>query len=63
MDLPWVVDYPKTFAGYEAALIAAIPFEKNLFLGDIVFGFILFGGFEFAKNQYIVLRKNKKLAV
>jgi hypothetical protein len=67
MDLPWVNDanglYPKTLAGYGAALVAAIPFEKNMLLGDIVFGAILFGGFELAKSKYIVLRPNRELAL
>jgi len=44
-------------------LIAAIPFERNMFLGDIVFGIILFGGFELAKNKYTILKPNKKLAL
>lgn len=63
MDLPWVTNYPKTIAGYIASLTAAIPFEKNMLYGDIIFGIILFGGFEMAKNRYTILRANKELAV
>ena len=67
MDMPWINDaqglYPKTIAGYGAALIAAIPFEKNMLLGDIAFGFILFGGFELAKTKYAILRPSHKLAL
>jgi hypothetical protein len=67
MDMPWINDaqglYPKTLAGYGAALIAAIPFEKNMLLGDIAFGFILFGGFELAKTKFTVLRPSHKLAL
>ncbi|MFD2146846.1 DUF6580 family putative transport protein [Mucilaginibacter antarcticus] len=67
MDLPWVNDanglYPKTLAGYGAALVAAIPFEKNMLLGDLVFGAILFGGFELAKSKYTALRTNHELAL
>lgn len=63
MDLPWVTNYPKTVAGYLASLTAAIPFEKNMLYGDIIFGIILFGGFEMAKNRYTILRSNKELAV
>jgi hypothetical protein len=63
MDLPWVVDYPKTIAGYGASLAAAIPFEKNMLLGDVLFGALLFGGFELIQNKYTIVRVNKKLAV
>jgi hypothetical protein len=67
MDLPWINDaeglYPKTLAGYGEALIAALPFEKNMLFGDAVFGAILFGTFEFAQNKYTILRSNKQLAV
>src|ERR1700744_2917600 len=58
LDLPWIHElsiYPKTFAGYMASLTAAITFERNMLLGDIVFGGILFGGFELAKNRYTML--------
>ena len=66
MDLPWVYSvgfYPKTLGGYFESLNAAIPFEKNMLLGDLVFGLILFGGFELAQNKYTELRSSKKLAV
>ena len=67
MDMPWINDamglYPKTLAGYGESLVAAIPFEKNMLLGDIVFGLILFGGFELAKTKYTVLRPTHKLAL
>jgi hypothetical protein len=61
-DLPGTL-YPHTLAGYNESLIAAIPFQKNMFFGDIVFGLLLFGGFELAKNKYTVLRTNTRLAV
>lgn len=65
MDLPWLLGnlYPHTLAGYEQALTAAIPFEKNMMLGDVVFGFILFGGFELAKSKYVNLRSSAELAI
>lgn len=66
-DIPWQATgtslYPRTLAGYGESLIAAIPFERNMFLGDIVFCAILFGGFEFAKNKYVILRDQKQPAV
>lgn len=67
MDMPWINDagglYPKTMAGYGEALYAAIPFEKNMLLGDAVFGLLLFGGFEMAKKKYSTLRTRTELAL
>lgn len=65
IDLPFLYGalYPHTLAGYGQSLVAAIPFERNMVLGDIVFCAILFGGFELAKNKYTVLRSQKELAV
>jgi uncharacterized protein DUF6580 len=62
-DLPIGNLYPHTFEGYMQSLTAAIPFEKNMLLGDIVFCAIFFGGFEFAKNKYAVLRSRQELAL
>jgi hypothetical protein len=64
-DLPWFYGtrYPHTLAGYGQSLVAAILFERNMVLGDIVFCAVLFGGFELAKSKYSFLRSNKKLAV
>lgn len=65
MDLPWLYGtlYPHTLAGYGQSLLAAIPFEKNMLLGDALFGLILFGGFELAKSKYNTLRTNREFAV
>lgn len=67
MDMPWIYGtdsiYPYTLLGYWESLIAAIPFEKNMLLGDAVFGALLFGGFELAKSKFAVLRTNKELAL
>jgi hypothetical protein len=63
-DMPfWGNLYPHTFAGYMQSLVAAIPFEKNMLFGDIVFCAILFGGFELAKSKYTFLRSKRELAV
>jgi hypothetical protein len=32
-------------------------------LGDLLFGFLLFGGFELAKTRYTFLRTEKQLAL
>ena len=65
IDLPWMYGpmYPHTLAGYGQSLNAAIPFERNMLLGDIAFCAILFGGFELAKNRYTALRSKKELAL
>jgi hypothetical protein len=62
-DLPTGNLYPHTWAGYIQSLTAAIPFERNMLLGDVVFCAILFGGFELAKSKYSVLRGKTELAV
>ncbi len=65
-DFPWLYGgnlYPHTWAGYMQSLTAAIPFQRNMLFGDVVFGLLLFGGFELAKTKYSVLRSSPKLAV
>lgn len=59
---PWLngTTYAKGINGYFQSLMAAIPFEKNMILGDAVFGAILFGGFELAKSKYAFLRSNRE---
>ena len=65
IDMPWLYGnlYPHTLAGYGQSLVAAIPFEKNMLLGDAIFGVILFGGFELAKSKYTTLRTGREFAV
>ncbi len=62
---PWLQGtmYAKSFYGYGESLIAAIPFEKPMLLGNIVYGTILFGGFELAKSKFAVLRTSTQVAV
>ncbi|WP_255486817.1 DUF6580 family putative transport protein [Mucilaginibacter sp. SP1R1] len=61
-DLPGTL-YPHTLAGYGTSLVNAIPFEKNMVYGNLLFGFILFGGFELAKTKYTFLNTKKQLAL
>jgi hypothetical protein len=65
MDLPWLYGnlYPHTLAGYGQSLVNAIPFEQNMVLGDLLFGALLFGGFELAKSKFTVLHDKKQLAL
>jgi hypothetical protein len=64
-DLPWFYGtrYPHNLTGYGQSLVAAILFERNMLLADILFCTLLFGGFELAKNKYTVLRGPKEMAL
>jgi hypothetical protein len=44
--------YPKTWDGYLASLVAAIPYERNFLLGTLAYSGILFGLFEWAAVKY-----------
>lgn len=48
--------YPKTWDGYLASLVAAIPYERNFLIGTLAYSGILFGLFEYAKRKYSVLQ-------
>ena len=65
IDLPFLYGtmYADTLAGYGHSLTAAIPFEYNLAFGNLVFGILLFGGFELAKTKFAFLQTNKQLAL
>ncbi|MDB4923744.1 DUF6580 family putative transport protein [Mucilaginibacter sp.] len=64
-DLPWFYGtrYPHSLTGYGMSLTAAIPFELNMLMADVLFCAVLFGGFELAKRKYTVLRSQRELAV
>ncbi len=61
---PWLYGnlYPKTFSGYIECLIMAIPFEKNMLLGNLFFGAVLYGGFELLMFKFPVLKRNPQTA-
>ena len=46
------VMYPKTLNGFAMCYIAALPFLKNMLIGNILFSGILFGSFELAKRKF-----------
>ena len=62
---PWLYGnlYDKRSIGYFQSLYAAIPFERSLLLGNLVYGFILFGGFELAKMKFPGLKKQTHLVL
>ncbi|RZL40840.1 MAG: hypothetical protein EOO93_30665 [Pedobacter sp.] len=61
---PWLSNpaYNRDITGYFQSLLAAIPFEKSLLFGNLVFGALLYGGFELAKSRFSVLKQQDKLA-
>lgn len=55
----WAMDnlYPKTVAGLIDCYVAAIPFFRNMLLGNLLYSALLFGGFALAENRFIRLRE------
>jgi hypothetical protein len=49
--------YPRTLDGLIACYVAAIPFFRNTFQGDMLYTAILFGGFALLERRYSVLRE------
>jgi hypothetical protein len=49
--------YPKTLAGLAACFVAAIPFFRNMLLGDLFYTAVLFGGFHLLEQRFIGLRE------
>ena len=54
--------YPKTWSGFWACLVAAIPFERNFLFGTLLYGFMMFGAFEWFSWQFPALRLAKQVA-
>jgi hypothetical protein len=50
--------YPRTLDGLITCYVAAIPFFRNTFQGDMLYTFILFGGFALLKRRFSVLRES-----
>jgi len=51
--------YPMNISGLIECYIAAIPFFRNMLIGDLVYVGILFGTFEWAKYKFPVLKLAK----
>ncbi len=49
--------YPRTVAGFAACYTAAIPFFRNMLLGDVWYVALLFGGFALMEKWFPVLRE------
>lgn len=55
--------YAQDFSGYINCLAAAVPFERNFLSGTLIYGTLLFGGFELLKHKYPILEKQKLATV
>ena len=55
----WGIDNlcPKTTAGLVDCYVAAIPFFRNMLLGDLLYSALLFGTLAFAENRFVRLRE------
>jgi len=55
----WAIDnlYPKTTAGLVDCYVAAVPFFRNMLLGDLLYSALLFGALAFAENRFVRLRE------
>jgi hypothetical protein len=62
---PWLNSsyYAKGLLGYGESLLMAIPFERNMLLADVVFGGVLFGGYEWYKNRFSTPKFDKQLSL
>jgi hypothetical protein len=55
--------YPHTVAGLGACYLAAIPFAKNMLLGNLFYSGALFGGYELLSMKWPVLRRSEAVAI
>jgi hypothetical protein len=55
--------YPHTPDGLVACYVAAIPYFRNMVLGDLLYTAILFGGFTLLERRFPVLRRRPACAV
>ena len=55
----WALDslYPRTLNGLVECYVAAIPFFRNTLQGDLLYTFILFGGFALLERRFSILRE------
>ena len=49
--------YPMTLDGLIACYVAAIPFFRNMLLGDVLYTVLLFGGFALLERRFAMLRE------
>lgn len=54
-DITTGLPFTRDWAGYWRCLYVAIPFMKNLLIGNLVFGALLFGSFELIQRKFPIL--------
>lgn len=57
LDITTGLPYTRDLAGLIKCYTLALPFFKNLLVGNLIYGAILFGGYELAKYRFPVLEK------
>lgn len=55
-DVTTGLPFTRDFAGYLKCLSVAIPFMRNLLIGNLVFGALLFGSFELMQRRFPILQ-------
>jgi hypothetical protein len=48
--------YPKTLEGLLACYTAALPFFRNMVVGDLLYALLMFGGFALLERRFVALR-------
>ena len=63
LDLPFLYGnlYSHDLAGYGRSLMKAIPFERNLALGNLLFGLLFFGSFELVVKKFTFLNIQEQM--
>lgn len=56
-DFTTGLPFTKDFAGFAKCLGLAVPFLRNMAVGNLVFCGVLFGAFEYAQQRYPLLSK------
>lgn len=56
LDITTGKPYTNDLAGLWKCLYLALPYEKNLLLGNFIFGAVMFGAFEWAQRKFPILR-------
>lgn len=56
IDITTGKPYTSDVHGFIQCYVLAIPFMKNMLIGNLVYGSVLFGGFDFLQKRYPVLQ-------